>query len=198
MRAILTFQGFRESARARTGTEDLYWTVIRSFANGEITSAWPMNWTADVKSTANQLARQGISEVAIVSYSHGQAAATSFAEYAYSVGITVSLWLACDPVYRAPKLPRWNILQPLSAWSLTKWATIKVPRNIRRAVYVRQKLIIPRGHELIAEDSVRTTVVDAGFLPYSHTSIDSSGPWQDLVHAELTDWARPPIAIPVL
>lgn len=190
MRAIVTFQGFTESNSYRTGTEDLYWTVIRQFADGSITTYQPQEWTANVKRISRQLARQGVRDVALVSYSHGQAAAVDFARYAYGLGITVTLWLACDPIYRAPILPRLNILQPLAAWSLTRWATVKIPRNVTRAVYVTQTTNIPKGHKLIAEDSANTTIHHAGVLPQTHQTIDHCGAWYDLVQSELEQWAN--------
>jgi hypothetical protein len=196
MRAIITFQGFRESARNRSGTEDLYWRVIKNFANDSVTTAWPQNWNADVKYTVDQIARQGIRHVALVSYSHGQAAATAFAREAYERGIDIDLWLACDPVYRPTWLPRWNWLQPFAFRAMLKTGKIVVPKNIRRVVYVRQETTRPCGHTLVPS-SPNTYVQKPAVLPYSHTMIDEATAWHELVKHELRHWLNPPKAEPV-
>lgn len=195
MRAILTFQGFRESEHARTGTEDAFFYVIRQFASSEITTYHPRDWTSDVKALANQLARQGIRNVAIISYSHGQAAATAFARVAYTLGISTDLWLACDPVYRPTFLPRWNWLQPLAFRALLPNGSITVPRTIRRVAWVRQKIDLPRGHDLIAEDPTSTYIEEPIVIPLRHTLIDHAPRWIDLIREEITDWAFPPVAL---
>lgn len=195
MRAILTFQGFRESEHARTGTEDAFFTVIRQFASSEITTYHPRDWTSNVKALASQLVRQGVRNVALVSYSHGQAAATAFARHAYTLGISTDLWLACDPVYRPTFLPRWNILQPLAFRAMLPNGKITVPRSIRRAAWVRQEVDFPRGHDLVAEDKSSTHVAEPIVIPLRHTLIDHAPRWIDLLREELTCWAHPPKAI---
>jgi len=194
--AIITFQGFTESDDSRTGTEDLYFTVIRRFAREEITTYQPKAWTADIKILAAQVARQGIRNVALVSYSHGQAAAVDFAKAAYELGITIDLWLACDPVYRPSWLPRWNWTQPFAFRALTKSVRIKVPHNIRRVTGVRQDISWPAGHDLKPQ-SPQTSVEDLLKLPYCHTTIDQAPEWFALVRSELQAWANPPKATPV-
>ena len=188
MRAILTFQGFTETSAKRTGTEDLYWDVIRNFSGNDITTDWPRMWTADVKALAELLARQRVQSVALISYSHGQAAACKFAEHCYELGIDVDLWLACDPVYRPAWLPRWNVLQPLAFRALLKTGRIHIPSNIRRVAGVRQKTDLPRGHDLIPASPL-TVVSSFETLPFGHTTIDSAGDWFALVERELLSWS---------
>ena len=189
MRAIVTFQGFTESSEKRTGTEDLYWQVIRLFSRDTITTDWPRQWTANTKALASLLARQRIKSVAMISYSHGQAAACDFAEECYALGIDVDLWLACDPVYRPSWLPRINAAQPLAFRAITRFAKIKVPRNLKRVASVRQRVNRPHGHDLIAT-SPDTVIVHPVELKFTHTEIDSAGEWFALVDRELTTWAN--------
>ena len=195
MNAIITFQGFTEGDDYRTGTEDLYFSIIRKFAGENVTTYHPEPWTADVKTIALQLARQHIRNVAMISYSHGQASACDFAKACYALGITVDLWLACDPVYRPAWLPRFNFLQPLAFRALSKSPKIKVPQNVRRVAGVRQKFNWPSGHDLIATGDTHIEVFP--FVPMAHTEIDASREWYDLVRYELSIWASPPKAIPV-
>ena len=189
MRAILTFQGFTESSERRTGTEDLYWQVIRLFSSDTVTTDWPRMWTANTKALASLLSRQRIASVAMVSYSHGQAAACDFARACYELGINVDLWLACDPVYRPAWLPRHTALQPLAFRALTRSAVIKVPHNIKRVASVRQRINRPQGHDLIPT-SPKTVIAHPIQLPFPHTDIDHSAVWFDLVYRELNAWTN--------
>jgi len=190
MNAIVAFQGFTESDNSRTGTEDLFFRVIRCYASPTVTTYHPRTWTSNVKRIAAQLSRQGIRNVAMVSYSHGQAAATDFANACYTHGISVDLWLACDPVYRPTWLPRLNWLQPAAIRALCQSAIIKVPHNVMRVVSVRQELSIPRGHLLRATSS-NTHIEPAKVLRYTHTTIDQSPEWFTLVARELGHWVSP-------
>lgn len=191
MRAIITFSGFREREGDRSGTEDLYWDVIRHFASEPVTTYHPRSWTTNVKKLVGQLNRRGIKRVALISYSHGQAAATAFARLAYEQNIDVDLWLACDPVYRPTWLPRWDILQPLSFKAILKTGKIRVPKGIRRVVYVRQEIDLPRGHTLVATHGSKTYIQDPILLPYGHTTIDESPEWAAIVKAQLQHWIAP-------
>jgi hypothetical protein len=190
MNAIVTFQGFTESDSSRTGTEDLFFRVIRCFSSPTVTTYHPRTWTTNVRHIAAQLSRQGIKNVAMISYSHGQAAATDFAKACYEHGISVDLWLACDPVYRPAWLPRWNWLQPASVRALLRDSVIKVPANVMRVVSVRQNLTIPRGHTLKAT-SQKTRIEQSRILRYSHTTIDQAPEWYEIVNEELNHWANP-------
>jgi len=198
MKAIVTFQGFTESDRERTGTEDLYFNVIRKFAGEYVTTYQPKTWTCDVKALAFQINRQGIRHVCIISYSHGQAAAVDFAEQCYDLGIKIDLWLACDPVYRPSWLPRWNWLQPFSfrAMSGHTSATIDVPENVRRVCGVRQESTRPQGHKLNARGS-NTRINKFPVLAYTHTTIDAASEWYHMVESELRHWITPPHPEPV-
>ena len=191
MRAIISFQGFTETNKYRTGTEDLYFNVIRKFSSDGVTTYQPQSWTSNVKSVVRQLSRQGINDVALISYSHGQAAGAAFAKYAKKYNIEISLWLCCDPVYRSKFIPRYNVFQIFSAWSLTKWATVKVPANIHRVIYVKQDYGIPCGHDMIAEDEANTYVKHDATLNETHQTIDHCAYWFNLVSAELKDWIIP-------
>jgi len=190
MNAIVAFQGFTESDNSRTGTEDLFFRVIRCFASPTVTTYHPRTWTSNVKRIAAQLSRQGIRNVAMVSYSHGQAAATDFANACYTHGISVDLWLACDPVYRPTWLPRLNWLQPAAIRALCQSAIIKVPHNVVRVVSVRQELSIPKGH-LLRSTSSNTRIEQSKVLRYTHTTIDQSPEWFTLVARELGHWVSP-------
>jgi hypothetical protein len=196
MKAVVSFQGFTESDHRRTGTEDLYFSIIRKFAGPDVTTYQPRTWTSNVKALAYQLNRQGLRHAAMVSYSHGQAAACDFARHCYGLGISIDLWAACDPVYRPAWLPRKNLFQPLAFRALARWARILVPANVRRVVWVRQEISRPQGHELKATGP-QTYIQKPLVLPYAHTAIDQAPEWFHLVKSELNHWIHPPKAEPV-
>ena len=189
--------GFKNSDRHRCGFEDGYFCHVAGFGgDGTLTFA-PRTWKTNVKNLADQLRRQGVQRVAMLSYSHGQAAATAFARYAYEIGLAVDLWIACDPVYRPTWLPRWTISQALAFRALRKRGKIKVPSNIKRTVYIRQELDKPMGHKLVPTHPSQHVECKGILHTLGHTEIDESYEYWDLVKAELSVWTNPPKAIPV-
>lgn len=191
--AINFFTGFQQSERKRSGLEDLCFKMIREdwFPNTYIYA--PRTWTTNVQHLANQQARQGVKRAAVVSYSHGQAAAVAYAEYATSIGIKVDLWIACDPVSRNKRLPRWNFAQFLALSALKKKGKIKVPIQVRRGAYVRQEKDWPYGHDLVATNShVQTAECMWITHSYGHSEIDESPEFWSVAREELTAWAFPP------
>lgn len=195
MKAIVTAQGFQESNRRRSGTEDGYFQITRKYLGPFVIGGLPIEWTADVKSIARQLSRQGVKEIACISYSHGQAAIVDFAKEIarindeWGAGITIPLWLACDPVLRADWLPRRKWLQIFSIRSMCQRGTIKVPRIIERVASVRQNLTRPNGHDFKRTGS-RQEIVKPMFLRYSHTAIDSAPEWYELMDHELAKFTE--------
>jgi hypothetical protein len=198
MNAILTFQGFQESESRRTGTEDLWWNIIRPLAGPHCTTYHPRTWTTRTVPLLEQLRRQRIQRLALVSYSHGQAAALDLARKAPDYGLDVDLWLACDPVYRPAWLPRWNLLQPFSFRALIPGSgKIAVPPSIRRVAWCRQREVLPHGADLLAEDSTRTHILPPLVLALPHTQLDHSLRWAETVQTELAAWLHPPAAKPI-
>jgi hypothetical protein len=193
MKAILTFQGFRQSIRYRTGTEDLYFAAdgIKSLSCPGIHTRPPEDWTADVESILNQLRRQGCTHIALVSYSHGQAAARAAAAHAEKLGIIVDLWVACDAVVRNEILPRHNAFQIFAAArAMLKRGTITIPANIREVASVRQNLNRPNGHTLVPAKGATTIVHPPEVLPYPHNLIDDCAQWHTIAMHHLRKWAH--------
>ena len=193
--AIVTFTGFRQSENERSSFEDGYFRHIAFNQNDSTLSYAPRTWTTNVQALANQLRRQGVDRVAMISYSHGQSAATAFARYAYTIGLQVDLWIACDPVYRPTWLPRKTIFQPFAFQALLKTGTIKVPENISRTVYVRQERDRPRGHTLVPESPNQVVELAGVYHTYGHTDLDGAVEWWSIVTDELKTWVNPPKAI---
>lgn len=197
-RAIISFSGFQESEDDRSGFEDGFFRVVSGFAKpNKIFTYAPRTWKSDVKVLADQLRRQHITSVAILSYSHGQAATTAFARYAYEIGLDVDLWIACDPVYRPTWLPRCTLAQAVSVKAMLKKGKIKIPKGIRRTVYIRQEKDRPNGHDLVPTSPDQTSECVGVFHSYGHTQIDEAPEFWRIVKEELNAWANPPKAIPI-
>lgn len=184
--AIISYQGYTESRRTKTDTERLYTNLIRSYSCPAIHTRFPEDWTANVKEIVDQLERNGLKNLFITFFSHGQAAAMATASYAVSLGIKVSI-CGCDPVYRPTWLPRATIFQPFAFRALMKTGTIKVPKGVDRCSYIRQQINRPMGHTLIASDN-HTEIECLSVLPYIHTDIDGSKEWFGIVEREIDRW----------
>jgi pimeloyl-ACP methyl ester carboxylesterase len=184
--AIITFQGFTESEDAATGTEDLFFDVVRQFASPTVTTYHPRRWCSDVENLLDQLIRQRIHDVVLIGYSWGAGfACQKFAKLAPEWGIKVDLMLLCDPVYRPTWVPAWLGANPLAIGALLRTSKIHIPPSVRRVAWVRQNISVPAGHDLKAESPIRTHILPAKILPYSHTTIDGSSEWFNLVRSEL-------------
>jgi hypothetical protein len=186
--AILSYQGFTETRREKTGSEKLYVDVVRNYASPEIHTRFPEDWTADVKAIINQLYRNGLERLFITCYSHGQAAAMACAKYAISLGIKVDCILICDGVARTP-IPRKNIFQVFAWRSLLKTGSIVIPPGVGSCLYVRQENNIPMGHKVVSKDG-NTPVRCVNVIDCKHTEIDDSAEWFNLVDYQLAKWTK--------
>jgi hypothetical protein len=186
MQLILPITGFTESRSERTGTEDLCYQVARQFTSPDVLLHPPVKWTDDMSELVDEFTRQGVTEVALITFSHGQAAGVDFIKAAYKRGLKVGLWLACDPVYRADWLPRLNITQIFSGRSLSKRPKIKAPRGVGRISYVTQTIRKPCGHEIVPFDDQTEIAHKIIYAP--HTRIDEHAEWFALVSQELDKW----------
>lgn len=185
--AIITFQGFTESDEAATGTEDMFFDVVRQYSSPFITTYHPRRWNSDIENLLDQLVRQRIHDVVLIGYSWGAGyACQKFATLAQEWGVRVDLMLLCDPVYRPLWMPAWMGANPFCFKSLIPKSTkITIPASVRRVAWVRQNISLPQGHDLRSEQPSRTIIKDPKVLAYSHTSIDSSPEWFNLVRNEL-------------
>ena len=193
MKAIITFQGFTEDADRPSGTENLFFHVIRKFAGPNVTTYHPKTWKCDLDKLVSQLIRQGVRDVAIVGYSWGGGytavkAAAMLAEW----NIRVGLMLLCDPVYRPRWMPAWMGANPLCFRSMLPGKKISIPSNVRRVAWVRQTMTRPAGHDLKAERPHLTHIEPATILPFSHVVIDEAPQWYETVNHELQAWKIAP------
>jgi hypothetical protein len=185
MKAIIMFGGFQESEVRQSGFEKGFFSTVRPFASGEITVYHPRTWKTNIKNLLRQLYENGISKVAIITYSHGQAAAMDLARQADKYGVSIELLMCCDPIYRPAWLPRWTLAQAVSFRSIIGSPTIKVPDTVRRVHYVIQDITLPKGHRMVAEDKALTNIYAPIKIPLPHVRIDESPTWWSLVKMHL-------------
>lgn len=191
MKAVVTFQGFTESDSRATGTEDLYFSVVRKFAFENCTTYQPRRWNTNLENLLDQLIRQRIHDVVVIGYSWGGGfTSQKFAEMAPDWGIKIPLMLLCDAVYRPLWMPAWMGANPLCIGSLSRKAKIVVPESVKRVCWVRQKCSVPAGHDL-RHASPATKIEPGKVLPYSHVAIDSAPEWHSLVRNELEFLLKP-------
>ena len=192
--AVIQYQGHLQSGASQSGTEDLHFQITRKFANEHVTVLHPRRWNSDTEQLLDMLIRQQIHRVILIGYSWGAGfACMRFAKMAPDWGIRIPLALLCDPVYRPTWMPRWMPANPLNIYSLDRRTKIKVPSTIKRVAWVRQRLSIPCGHDLVTT-SPHQTIEAPRELPYSHLTIDEAPEWFTMVRNELTFELAPPEA----
>lgn len=188
MKAILMFSGFQESEEHKSGFERGFFEVVRKFSSDEVTVYHPRTWKTNVTNLLRQLFENGITEVAIVTYSHGQAPAMELARLADRYGITIRVWLACDPIYRPTWLPRSTWAQVFAVRAMIGSPVIKVPPSVKQVCSVRQTIEKPCGHELVAIDPSKTKIHPPLTINVGHTRIDESPVWWYMVQSRLTEF----------
>jgi hypothetical protein len=190
MKAIVMFSGFQESEARQSGFEKGFFSTVRPFADEKTTVYHPRTWKTNVRNLLRQLYENGISQVAVITYSHGQAAGLDFARLAPHYGVTVELLLCCDPIYRPKWLPRWTLAQAVSFRSVIGKPTIKVPPSVRKVHYVIQDLTLPAGHRMVAEDPKQTAIATPIKIGLPHVRIDESPTWWALVKMHLQTFVK--------
>lgn len=182
------FSGFQESEENQSGFERGFFSVVRKFSSENVTAYHPRTWKTNVRNLLRQLFENGITEVAIVSYSHGQAPAMELARLADRYGITIRCWLACDPIYRPTWLPRSTWAQVFAIRAVIGSPVIKVPSSVKEVWSVKQTIQRPCGHELVAVEPTVTKIQSPIIIEFGHTRIDESPAWWALVKSKLTEF----------
>lgn len=191
MTRIYTIGGFTETARDSTGLEECHRRHVAPYDDDPAIDVQPVReWKSDWKGIAARAHRDGIGSVVVVAYSWGAGwGAMRLARELQRQRITVELMLLCDPVFRPLWLPSWGFANLLGFRALIPGsATIKVPDNVERLVGLRQTNKRPCGHPLLWHGK---TVHLPKVSSATHTSIDSSPAWFDLVERELLAWLKP-------
>lgn len=190
MKWIIPLMGFRESALQRTGMEQL-WAELRKFASPECTVLSPWEWRDNMRSLAAFVSRNSpgtMPRLFVFAYSWGGGYAfPRLARECERLGLTIETACLCDPVYRSRLLPTWLPLNPMS---LTRGRRIRVPASVEVVYWVRQTLSLPAGHEVVPEDPTATDVVSPTVVEATHTTIDSSRQWRELVLREAANFAK--------
>ena len=188
MIGIAVISGFTETERDQCGLDEIQRDLdakYKLYPNVEVYDL--RSWKADMRGLAALMDRDGITEVIIISYSHGAGyASPRLARELDKRGIVVAAALLCDPVYRPLWLPRWTIAQVFAVRALIpESAVIKFPLNVETIEGVRQTRSIPRGHKVrighLQPKHVRLVIRP----DVNHSNIDSSSEFRTLVHQVL-------------
>lgn len=104
--------------------------------------------------------------VMIYAYSWGAGwGAIELARQLRKRGIPVAAMVLSDPVYRSP----WRSL----AWlAMVSWSSIRVPANVRRVTWFRQRMNRPAGHRLVAADPAATEIAPPVLAHVTHQYMD--------------------------
>jgi pimeloyl-ACP methyl ester carboxylesterase len=192
-RWILPIMGFRESSRSVTGIEKA-WRKIRLLASRDLTVITPYEWDENLSGLANFIFRNSdrpqLTEVMVIAYSWGCGVGfLRFANEAREIGLEIREAVLCDPVYRSRWLPTWLPVNPLSVTPIFR-PKIVVPASVRRVEWVRQRMNIPQGHDLVAENPALTFIAAGRYVQHTHTAIDDSVEFQALAEQRATLFAH--------
>lgn len=105
--------------------------------------------------------------VKVYGYSWGAAGAMHLAKELKIRGLSVRAMVLSDPVYRHGYwLGQWR--------TFFRWFPINVPVNVHEVHWFRQENSWPRGHDLVADSKLRTTIHDPVLLEESHKYMDDA------------------------
>ena len=167
--------GFTQNLGRPSGAEQLYFE-LREMINAETDvrlSVWKDRWD-DV---AEFMRRSSVAEPRIYIYAYSWGGGYGFKHLANALrkrGMHIDCAVLCDPVYRSSILPTWLPINPLS---MTSWARIKVPDNVRRVKWFYQRQNRPQGHNLIAKDPKKTAIAPGIQLDANHEFMDDRHEW---------------------
>lgn len=143
---IYVIPGFTQTRGTRTRLIELWMRLYKRLSDRGV-SVQLQPWKSDWESEAELITRTSSPSpsVYVVAYSWG--AGWGFSQLAKELrarGIGIKHAWLIDPVYRHRYLAgQWRALLP--------WVPIKVPSNVKRVTWWRQKETLPHGHDLKAE-----------------------------------------------
>ena len=188
-RSVVVFiTGFREDASQVTGIEDI-WAEARKHASPDAWILPPMVWNSDWKAQAQLIERHthiANTRICVVAYSWGAGYGfTQLAKHLARCNIRVAEACLADPVYRSRFIPfRWL--------ALTDLPRIRIPANVGRVSWVRQRQNRPRAHDLVASNP-ETQIGFAQELKLRHGQIDNSLAFRTMSAKAIARTIAPPI-----
>jgi hypothetical protein len=161
-RLAYVITGFQQDASTRTRQIELMERLHAAGApdfRAEL-RAWNHSWESEAEFVFRMSTEAP--KIVIFAYSWGAGwGAMQFCQRLRARGMEVANLVLCDPVYRHWYLAgNWRAFVP--------WIPIKIPCNVRRVDWLRQKTNWPRGHELTAECDGATEIADPILLDCEH------------------------------
>lgn len=158
---LIVISGFMQNRGKPTGMTRL-WLDLGDLQDAH-TKVLLLNWSDDVSEYAEMIwsiAQNGGRREPIIrvfAYSWGSSTAMDFARALQRRGMKIDAMVLSDPVFR-----HWWILRRWT--SLLSWMTLKVPANVGKVHWYRQRNNRPCGHDLVAENALATTIYPAKVL----------------------------------
>lgn len=170
----IIISGFRQTEDRPNGMTRM-WLSLGKHRSPETTIAlreWNSDW--DVVAETVWWSNPVPEKLVVNVYAYSWGAGWGFTRLAHALslrGIKVNIAVLSDPVYRHwYALGQWRALVP--------WSTIIVPSNVSEVFWYRQYRAIPRGHNLVAENKLVTTIHPAVELNHSHVYMDDAWDFQ--------------------
>lgn len=173
----ILISGFTQDANEPSGTEAL-WSQMRQLSSAGI-CVQCMTWKDDWAGLAERITRTSVKLPRVYIYAYSWGAGHGFTTLADELGkrgIWVRHAVLCDPVYRSRLLPTWLPFNPLS---LMRTPKIRVPKNVDRVSWLRQKQNRPAGHDLKA-DTPATQIDKPILLARNHAWMDDAPEYHDM------------------
>lgn len=166
----IIFGGFRQKTGRPSGSFNLWRKVHAQFGANRFRSEFRA-WNDDVDEVANLVFHASRSDLApnvnVAGYSWGGAAALRFCRRLADRGIEVDRVVLSDPVYRHCYFAgNWRAFVPGSR--------IRVPENVRRVDWFRQRVDFPGGHDLVCDDPGYTLIAEPIELCRRHVWMDDA------------------------
>jgi len=180
--AHILFSGFTQSEARPNGILRL-WRRLHDLHAGPDTAVLYYTWDADTSALAEWIWRLSNGDdppprLYVYGYSWGGWAAVQFCRQLSlrSDRLAVRRLVLSDPVYRHKLwIGNWR--------ALVGWPPIRVPRNVRAVWSCRQEQNRPRGHRLVADDPLGTSIPEPVLLSITHQYADDAYAFQDAAEA---------------
>ena len=174
---VICVSGFLQDRSKPTGMARL-WRDLHDIVGPE-SQVLLLNWDDNVREYAEMIWQFSNESpepaIAIFGYSWGGSTAVNLAAALRKRGLSVGCMVLSDPVYRHWWLPRrWT--------SMLDWMSIRVPDNVRKVVWFRQRENKPAGHDLVPADRTKTTIYPAVEATLTHQYMDDYRPFHMECH----------------
>lgn len=170
---LICISGFRQGLGADNGTHEI-WEALRKYQSAQV-QVTVCTWNDDWRGRAELIDAFSDPDalILVAAYSWGAGyGLRKLAKHLRKRGRSIDMAVLCDPVYRS-RVPLFRWLALVRRWR------IRLPENIRRAVWFYQRNRHPMGHLPRPADDPR--VIRLQQLDETHNSIDEAEEYYNAV-----------------